>query len=169
MLGQLVAWGMTCKADFDRRFAERVAARFLAEKKEIPVYHKKRDRIVYVLPETIEKKPETYERIPEDHDDHVLNKGKPRKPAKPRKPRRPHKPEIPRAVTPAPVKPPEKPKPVKPVPPLKPLKPVKPVKPPTPPKPRRWKKDVPDRYHKVASAEGVVARYLEGESDDDGS
>lgn len=146
--------------------AERVAAR-VAEKIEIPAWSKDKERIVYVLPETLESQPDKYERIPNDDHHRVEEHGKPRKPKKPKPARKPRKPEIPRAVTPAPVKPPESKKPVKPVPAVKPPKPVKPVKPPTPPKkPRRWKVDKPKVYHHKTAAERVVLRYLQEAEDE---
>ncbi len=126
--------------------AHRVAARFLAREEE-PAYNRKKDRVVYILPETLKARPDTYEKVPDDEKDHIEDKGKPEKPKKPRPPHHPHKPEIPRAQTPAPVRPP---KPVPIPPPLKPVKPIKPiklVKPPTPPEPREWKVEKPKMYH----------------------
>ncbi len=122
--------------------SERVAARHLArqEKPRIPVVNKDKDRIVYVLPETADEESGTYERIPQDSEGHIKNKGKPRRPTRPKKPRQPHRPEIPRATTPAPTRPPKRPLPVLPVPPVPPVKRIKPVKDSGPvDDPRKWK------------------------------
>lgn len=124
----------------------------------MPVFNKRKKRVVHVLPETLKDESETYERIPEDENDHVMNRGKPRKPRRPAKPRKPHRPEIPRAVTPAPRKPPRPVKPVKPVKPVPILKPLKLPKKPIPVEPRRWTQPRPDRYHKQAHS--VAARFL---------
>jgi hypothetical protein len=127
--------------------AQRVATRFLAREEE-PVYNRKKDRVVYVLPETLKQKSDTYEKIPDDEKDHVEDKGKPEKPVKPRPPRKPHKPELPRAEAPAPLKPAMPPHPAELAKPVKPIKPIPPVKPPTPPEhPRRWKVKKPEVYH----------------------
>jgi len=138
--------------------ARSVIARFLSEAAEKePAWNKKKDRVVYVLPETLQEESSTYKDIPEDREHHVETRGKPRKPRRPKKPRKPDKPEIPRGTTPAPIKPPVVPRPVPKLKPVPRVKPVKPVKLPTPTdKPRKWKII---RKKKVA-ARVVVQRYL---------
>lgn len=142
---------------------ERVLARHLqAKAPEIPTFNRKKDRVVYVLPDTLKEKSDTYEKIPEDKTDHVEHKGKPEMPAKPQKPRHPHKPTLPRGLGPAPIRPPIPPVPIKPVDPVKPVKPIPPVKTPEPPKkPRKWELKKP-KPSDVLKAAHVVERYLAG-------
>ena len=127
---------------------ERIVIRHItAEEQKIPAWSKEKDRVVYVLPETLKSESETYERIPEENTHHIEEHGKARSPKKPHVPKV-HKPEVPRALTPAPIKPPQPPKPPKPVPHLKPHE-IKPPKVPEPPKhPRRWKVDKQPSYEK---------------------
>lgn len=125
--------------------SERVAARFMARKKPKlePAINKEKDRMVYVLPKTVEQDSSTYEKVPEDSKDHIKNKGKPQRPVRPEKPRRPKKPEIPRGVDPAPQRPARRPVPALPVPPIPHnyIKPVPKVKSPSDnaDEHRRWK------------------------------
>ncbi len=123
---------------------ENVVRRFLARAidDKIPAINKKKDRIVYVLPETADEESGTYEKLPQDEQDHIKNYGKPRRPDRPAKPHLPHKPDIPRATTPAQQHPPLKKHPVLPVPKIEKewTHPVHHVKDPSPvDDPRRWK------------------------------
>jgi hypothetical protein len=117
--------------------AARVALRWAA-RREIPVKNKDTGRIVYVLPETLEKRPGDFQTNPRrDELSNPLLKGKPSKPARPKKP---HKPEIPRDAPPAPARPPIPIKRIKPIPPVKPVPELKVPKVPIPPPFRKWKK-----------------------------
>jgi hypothetical protein len=110
---------------------ERVVARYLEARKQapkVPAINKTKDRVVYVLPTTLEEDSATYEAVPDDDEDHIKNKGKPQRPARPRKPKRPRKPSLPRAVDPAPQRPAHRPMPVLPVPKVPKVKLVPPVK-----------------------------------------
>jgi hypothetical protein len=139
--------------------AHKVASRFLAKEKEIPVENQETGRIVYVLPETLEKEPSLYKRIPENKagDPRWRGKSKP-----PRRPKKPHRPEIPRDTPPAPVRPPIPPKRVKPPKPVKPVPPLKGPKVPEPSPARKWKKI--KRFLSAESTEEhaqLVTRVLE--------
>lgn len=120
---------------------ERIVARYLEarnHKPKVPAINKKKDRVVYVLPETLKEDSATYEKFPADKEDHVKNKGKPQRPQRPRKPQKPRKPEIPRATVPAPVRPPHRSMPIVPVPPVPKVKRVPPAKDPMPSDKRKW-------------------------------
>jgi len=129
--------------------AKRVLRRW-ATSKEIPVKNKDTGRTVYVLPETLKKDPDKFERL--DPNERPPGKAKPRSPRRPRKPERP---EVPRDAPPAPVKPPVSPKKVKPVQPVKPVPPLDLPKVPEPSPHRKWKKL--KRYQ--ASSQTVVERF----------
>ena len=129
--------------------AEKVAVRYLLrlasemDDRE-PAINKKKDRIVYVLPETLDEEGGTYEPVPKERAHHLKYKGKPRHPDKPAKPEKPHKPDIPRATTPAELHPPKVPKPLPPIPKIPQVKPVPHLKSPMPTdEPRRWKTKAP--------------------------
>src|SRR5271165_6813437 len=110
---------------------ERVVVRHLEARNQKPLepaINKEKDRVVYVLPETLHEDSSTYESYPNDEKDHIKNKGKPQRPERPRKPKRPKKPEIPRGTTPAPLHPPRRPQPALPVPPVPKVKKVPLVK-----------------------------------------
>lgn len=144
---------------------ERVVARHLEARKHKPLepaINKKKDRVVYVLPETLKKDVSTYEAYPKDEKDHIKNRGKPQRPARPRKPKRPHKPEIPRAVEPAPLRPPRKPQPAQPVSPVPLVKKVPLVKRPGDnlDEKRKWKVQRPKPLQASDISSRVVERFL---------
>lgn len=145
--------------------SKRVALRWAAKEQEIPVYNKRKDRVVYVLPETVQQKPGVYEKVPAtmlDNDGKIEPKGpRRRQPHLPRKPRKPYRPEIDRKPPPTPVHPPVPPKPPLPPKAPKPVKPVKPPKVPEPSKPNKYRRL--KKYLHAASDEqlSLVARVLE--------
>lgn len=123
-----------------RRVAERFIEDVTAEdvegykrpKNMVPVWNKEKERVVYVLPETMKEEGGVYENL--DPDD-LNSRGKPTylrhpgQPQLPRKPKKPHKPQINRKPLPAPIAPPRHPDDRRNLPPRKPTR-VKKVKPP---------------------------------------
>jgi len=107
-----------------------------------PVYNRDKDRVVYVLPETLKERADTYEKMPESelgHDKKVDPKGPRRRQVQlPEKPQKPHKPEIDRNPPPRPIKPPHPER--EPLSPKEPT-PVKPVTAPKLPEPSKPHKD----------------------------
>lgn len=135
--------------------ALRIAARWAKKRqKEVPVVNKDKERVVYVLPETVTEESETYQKVPPsrlDSDGHIdPHAPRRRQQHLPVKPQRPHRPEIPRVPPPSPPHPPMAPKP--PMAPRK-MKPVRHLKPPKVPKPLE-----PNKYKRVK-------RYMQGADD----
>jgi len=104
--------------------------------REIPVQNKETSRVVYVLPETLKKEPERFQKMRPNETGDVRWRGKSKPPQRPTKP---YRSEIPRDPPPAPIHPPILPKPVKKPKPVKPVVPLKPPKAPQPSSPHRWK------------------------------
>ena len=107
---------------------QRVLIRW-AKSKEIPVKNKETGRTVYVLPETLKKEPESFQKLQPNKVGDPRWRGKSKPPKRPRKPERA---EIPREPPPAPIRPPILPKPPKPPKPVEPVPPLKPAKIPAP-------------------------------------
>jgi hypothetical protein len=148
----------------------RVIARFLEgkytrPKNMIPVYNTDKERIVYVLPETLQEEAGVYQKIPPSK---LNTEGKPAphrhpgQPHLPRKPKKPHKPEIVREPPPAPLHPPIPPKHVLPPKKPKPVKHVKPPKVPVPSPPQKYRKVKRYLYADDPLALRVVEKYLDG-------
>lgn len=120
--------------------------------KGVPVTNKDTGRTVYILPDTLKKNPDKFEKVPEDKAGDPRWRGKPQPPARPRKP---EKPEVPREAPPAPIRPELHKKPVKRMKPVTEVPEVDEMKVPEPSPPRRWKK-----LKKYLASEQVVERWL---------
>lgn len=141
--------------------AQRIVDRWAYTKrtKGVPVLNKDTDRTVYVLPETLQKEPDRFEKVPPDTVGDPRWRGKPKPPSRPAKP---VKPEVPRDPPPAPVRPQIRKRKVKLVERVPEIPQVEAPKVPVPSKPHRWKKVKPI----TASAVAIVDRYLASLQDD---
>ena len=147
----------------------RVIARFLEgkytrPKNLVPAYNADKERIVYVLPETLKEDSSTYQKLPPsklDTEKKPAPMQHPGQPHLPKKPKKPHKPEIPREPPPAPIHPPIPPKRRLPPKQPKPVKVLIPPKVPQPSPPPKYKKV--DRYlfAEASMAQRVVEKYLD--------
>lgn len=124
--------------------------------KGVPARNKDTGRTVYILPETLKKHPEQFERVRDDEVGDPRWRGKPKPPKRPEKP---EKPEVPRESPPAPIRPQIQQKRVKRMKPVTEVPEVEPMKEPEPSPPRRWKQL--KKFKPTASAESVLRRYLE--------
>ena len=124
----------------------------------VPVRNKETGRTVYVLPDTLKKHPERFQKVPDYEVGDPRWRGKP-EPA--RRPQLPEKPEVPRDSPPAPIRPQIQKKPSKRMKPVVEVPEVKPMKVPEPSPPRRWKTPKKFLPTVTANAESVLRRYLE--------
>jgi hypothetical protein len=124
--------------------------------KGVPVTNRDTGRTVYVLPETLQKDPDRFQKVPPDHAGDPRWRGKPKPSARPR---RPDKPEVPRDPPPAPIRPEIPKKRVKQTKPVVEVPDVPEMKVPEPSPQRKWKK-LKKFTPLVASSEAVVRRFL---------
>lgn len=124
--------------------------------KGIPVTNQDTGRTVYVLPETLQKDPDKFQKVPPDESGDPRWRGKPKPPARPR---RPEKPEVPRDPPPAPIHPETPQKRIKLTKPVVEVPDVQEMKVPEPSPPRRWKRL--KKYNPmVANSATVLRRFL---------